>query len=202
MSCDMPTCRIANRLPTTSRMYVITRKSDTTEQITKAAREKLVGILAWKACQKSILPEGSGSHASSGLVIPFISGHRQGCATECPGEQLFSVLPGIRSAVTERIASCEALTSTGQIPGLEYFRLSPNPVTGGEGFAEFSLTGRQPVQYLLYGVDGKLLAVSAPLELQGPNRLPLPELKRLPAGIYPIQFRIGRQSVTRRLVLY
>ncbi|MBS4034431.1 MAG: T9SS type A sorting domain-containing protein [Ignavibacterium sp.] len=44
-------------------------------------------------------PLGSGYHTASGLTLNNISGHRNGCATECPGTNLYNQLPAIRNAV-------------------------------------------------------------------------------------------------------
>ncbi len=65
-----------------------------------AALNSLKKILAWKADQRGIDPAGQSLHASSGLNLKNISGHRDGPgATECPGEAFYPMLPGIRTDV-------------------------------------------------------------------------------------------------------
>lgn len=74
------------------------------------ARNTLVALLAWKACDRSLDPLGAGFHASSGLTLNRISGHRDGCATACPGDSFYPLLPGIRQNVADYIASsCSAI---------------------------------------------------------------------------------------------
>jgi len=66
---------------------------------TEAAKTSLAEILAYKADERNINPLGSGYHTASGLTLNNISGHRNGCATECPGTNLYNQLPAIRNAV-------------------------------------------------------------------------------------------------------
>lgn len=69
------------------------------------ALNSLKALLAWKACDADILPLDSAFHASSGLVLNRISGHRDGCSTECPGTQLYDLLPVIRQEVSTMISN-------------------------------------------------------------------------------------------------
>lgn len=67
------------------------------------AVDKLEALLAWKACDANIDPLGTSVHASSGLSLAHISGHRNGCSTSCPGDLLYAALPSIRTAVSDLI---------------------------------------------------------------------------------------------------
>lgn len=59
----------------------------------------LEDLLAWKSCDVSIEPEGQDLHASSGQNLMHISGHRDGCATACPGDTFYPTLSTVRTAV-------------------------------------------------------------------------------------------------------
>lgn len=80
---------------------------------TAASRTALEAILAWKADQRGINPTGSALHTPSQLILPTISGHRdgnastQGCpsGTVCPGNFLHALLPTIRANVQARIGT-------------------------------------------------------------------------------------------------
>jgi hypothetical protein len=74
--------------------------------ITTAARTTLSNILAWKACQAGIPAIGTALHASSGLTLNRISGHRDGCATDCPGTTFYNTLPTVRTDVDAVINAC------------------------------------------------------------------------------------------------
>jgi hypothetical protein len=79
---------------------------------TPAALTTLESLLAWKAADSDIDVLSSGYHASSGFVLPHMAGHRDGCATLCPGDLLYPLLPALREGVANRIVSgCPALAS-------------------------------------------------------------------------------------------
>lgn len=67
-------------------------------------------LLTWKCCDEDLDPLGAGFHASSGLTLDFISGHRDGCSTSCPGDSFYPLLPNVRQGVQNRIENdCEVL---------------------------------------------------------------------------------------------
>ncbi len=75
------------------------------------ARETLVAMLAWQAAKWHLDPTGKQLHASSGLVLDAVSGHRDAnlstsatSTTECPGNGLYTALPEIRLQVGRAVA--------------------------------------------------------------------------------------------------
>lgn len=77
-----------------------------------AALNSLKKILAWKADQRGIDPVGQSRHASSGLMLKNISGHRDGPgATECPGDAFYPLLPGIRADVKSLLSNVSMVAS-------------------------------------------------------------------------------------------
>jgi hypothetical protein len=66
---------------------------------TAEAVSTLQNLLTWKACDASIDPLGSAFHNSSGLTLKRISGHRDGCATSCPGNSFYPMFDNIRNSV-------------------------------------------------------------------------------------------------------
>lgn len=83
---------------------------------TSAALGKLYDLLAWEACDKGITIPGSSFHAGSSQTLNHISGHRDannstdpdGCpdGTVCPGDNIYTQLAAIRTAVAAEIAAC------------------------------------------------------------------------------------------------
>ena len=71
----------------------------------EASIEALESILSWKAF-KDELNVLSETHHPLNANLPVIAGHRQGCATECPGEELFNRLDEIRQAVNTNVLMC------------------------------------------------------------------------------------------------
>ena len=71
---------------------------------TAAAAASLLRILAWKTDQRNLTPYRSALHTASGLMLPVISGHRDGPgATECPGQSLYLRLPRLRAEVQNEV---------------------------------------------------------------------------------------------------
>lgn len=69
-----------------------------TAELTVDALLQLESLLAWKAMDNGIDPEGEASLNNYG-VIPNIFGHKDGCATACPGENIYDRLDEIREGV-------------------------------------------------------------------------------------------------------
>ncbi len=71
----------------------------------KEALESLVSLVTWKLGKESFDPMGTFPHVLD-PDLPVISGHRDGCATICPGDSLYSRLDSIRFSVLERFNDC------------------------------------------------------------------------------------------------
>ena len=84
----------------------------TSRSPTTAALSSLKKLLAWKADQLNIDPEGIARHSGTGLDLYRISGHRNGndaypdnscTTTSCPGNFLYNLLPQVREDVRRLI---------------------------------------------------------------------------------------------------
>lgn len=74
---------------------------------TDAAFSSLVNIIGWKVQKESLDPFGEQSHPTN-ASLATIAGHRNGCATECPGDNLYARLDDIRAKVAGYVAAdCE-----------------------------------------------------------------------------------------------
>ncbi|MEU9132664.1 peptidoglycan recognition protein [Kitasatospora sp. NPDC048540] len=77
------------------------------DSVPQAQQDGIVKIAAWKlgltdvdaAGSTTLVSASDGSRYKKGTSVGFntISGHRDGFATECPGDQLYNLLPDIRS---------------------------------------------------------------------------------------------------------
>ena len=77
---------------------------------TAEAKATLAHLMAWKSCDIGVDPLGTAFHGSSSLQLMRISGHRDGCATSCPGDSFYPQLPEIRNAVVDFIDNqCSAI---------------------------------------------------------------------------------------------
>ena len=83
---------------------------------TDEAKATLTRLLAWKSCDRAIDPLEVGVHPPSGQVYPYVAGHRDGCATACPGDSFYPQLPSVREAVADyREQNCNALAGATQL---------------------------------------------------------------------------------------
>ncbi len=71
------------------------------------ALNKLEQLLGWKAYQEELDPQAINSHPANPL-LPVIAGHRDGCATACPGDYLYALLPEVRQEVAAALQACAA----------------------------------------------------------------------------------------------
>lgn len=73
-------------------------------ELSMPAFSSLTSILAFKTNKEGIDPLASSQHTQG--VIPNIAGHRDGCATLCPGENVYQLLGTIRTSVSDDLEDC------------------------------------------------------------------------------------------------
>jgi hypothetical protein len=122
-----------------------------TVEPTEAALNTLSHILHWKACDAEINPTNAILHPGSAASLNTISGHRDGCATDCPGNLMYPKLPSLRTKVQSVISAC--LLSNQK--DLDYYHLKvfPNPVAGDL----LHLEGIDVKWVKIYAANGQLL---------------------------------------------
>jgi len=125
-----------------------------------SATATLVRLLAYKAAERNLDPLGSALHSSSRKTIDNISGHRDGtCATECPGNLLYPVLPDVRRRVADAIQAARTSIGAAAARSAERLRLmlDPNPATTLTTL-RFTLTERSAVRITLHDALGNEVA--------------------------------------------
>lgn len=133
-----------------------------TAQPTQAALNTLAKILHWKSCDAALNPLSVGLHNTSGLNLNIVSGHRDGCATECPGNNMYPMLGTVRQMVQNRLVACQPtdideinIVSTN---GMIY----PNPSTS----ANFSISSGFDIDHIsIYNTLGQEVFQQAAKEL-------------------------------------
>jgi len=133
------------------------------------AVESLEQLLTWKMYKDQMDALDSLHHLDTinGDLLPVLAGHRNGCATECPGQLLFDQLPHIRTEVAANIESCGPLSNS-VLPHTT-FKMYPNP-SGNELFIEID----EPSKYEILNVAGIIVKsgnteVNVPVDLSGMN---------------------------------
>ena len=98
---------------------------------TSEALNALTKLLAWKNCDRDLDALGAAFHASSGKTLDHISGHRDGCATECPGNSFYPLFPDVRQTVQDFIDNnCQNTSTKNPFLNEQTVQISPNPTSG------------------------------------------------------------------------
>ena len=98
---------------------------------TEQAINSLKELLAWLLYREALDPLASPLHESSGLNLRTISGHRDGCATACPGNQFYPLLDDIAIDLQQILENvCPLTTSLSPNKNLNAapIIIYPNPV--------------------------------------------------------------------------
>lgn len=128
----------------------------TNTTISPAAAHTLSSLLAWKCCARGLDPLATAFHSSSGLNIKRISGHRDGCATECPGNAFYPHLPAVRDSVAQSLAVCST-SNADEKPNavVEQAFVFPNPAGSSDLRLRLPVAPSLPVHFYLYGPSGQ-----------------------------------------------
>lgn len=163
--------------------------------------KKLSEIFAWKACQRSVDPNIQSFHASTGFNLFGISGHRDGCSTECPGQKVYDQISLIRKSTQDNLTACSA-TYVDEMPeGLDWINIRPNPVQNTESHIDFFLSQLQPFSYQILNSQGQFL-LEEKLSVQlGLNSFTIKNIQNLPKGTYLIRFQFGQKVRTKTLLV-
>ncbi|MEZ4825365.1 MAG: N-acetylmuramoyl-L-alanine amidase [Bacteroidia bacterium] len=163
---------------------------------TAAALTSLTQLLAWKSCDSNIGPNASSYHLSSGKTLMTISGHQDGCATLCPGNNLYNKLPLLRNNVNQTMEACAANTSVPNL-FLTHFSVFPNPSTGsfflnwnGALRSRATIDVLNPLGVMVYSTSLNPTSLVSKAELN---------LDFLPSGIYSLRFASGETALVKKI---
>jgi hypothetical protein len=125
--------------------------------ISKAARDTLEKLLAWKLSLHGVPSQGrvtvkvnpagasySRFPADARVSLPRVAGHRDGDATECPGNVLYGELPAIRTGVRRLAPNPTRVTLTLTAPTVVP-ETQPTPEPGSAPAPESAPTGQTQV---------------------------------------------------------
>lgn len=85
---------------------------------TNSALSGLRKFLAWETCDLGVDPTDFAFHEGSGLSLFYISGHRDGCSTACPGDDFYPMFPNLRQSVQDYIDNgCEEVAAPIDLTG-------------------------------------------------------------------------------------
>lgn len=96
---------------------------------TDTAIQSLEKLLSWKLFKDQLPPKSSFEHPKTGgSLLPVICGHRDGCATECPGDSLYAMFDEIRNTVLEMTNECGGISNVQSVIDQITVKIFPNPV--------------------------------------------------------------------------
>jgi hypothetical protein len=121
------------------------------------ALDALVKIISWRFTQKNIDPMAEASipvNPSGSRILPTIMGHRDVSATACPGANLYTLLPDIRSSTDGGTGENGDGDDEEVITGpFRLYQNYPNPFRG-ETTIPYMLEQTRDVRIELYTVNG------------------------------------------------
>jgi N-acetylmuramoyl-L-alanine amidase/Secretion system C-terminal sorting domain len=170
--------------------YMTVMPSDT-------ALKTLEKLLAWKCIESNINPTGISNHSSG--MINNISGHRAGCATDCPGDSTFAKLGWLRQKVRDRVALCQTKTVDFETK-IGQLRLSPNPSLDKKLSLNLDLKQIVSFEIIISDIQGRQVWV----EKVQPNQLNFAktlDLNHLENGFYICTIQAGDFYVSEKVIL-
>ena len=160
---------------------------------TDTALQALEQLIAWKMNKENI--EANDTTIHNGTLLNTISGHRDGCATECPGDSVYVRLPQIRNEVEVLMEDCTPPTIgldqkhfSGDVY-MQYYQSNNEIVIRSEKPGNFSFT--------LVDIQGKTWQtgkIHSSFETISTNNLP--------KGIYILQLYNASEKNTFRFVKF
>lgn len=96
-----------------------------TVQPSNAAIKSLINLAGWKLAKEKLPVIGQFQHVDGPLNI--LSGHRDGCATDCPGNNVYARLAEFRQQVSKACVYTNSLITTTETPDNEAFMIYPQP---------------------------------------------------------------------------
>nr|WKN37850.1 N-acetylmuramoyl-L-alanine amidase [Tunicatimonas sp. TK19036] len=159
-----------------------------TVEPTDTALATIIKVTSWKLDKENLDPLGIEPHpANSELGV--IAGHRNGCSTECPGDNLYARLEAIRTATEERIS--KGCRDTPQV-----FNAYPVPT---EGILTITLPEADTTATLtLIDLQGQELML--PVLQKSDDQLSL-DTSSLPTGMYIVEVRTALAVLTRKILV-
>ncbi len=152
----------------------------------------LLKLLSWKAEKENLDPLEFSSHPAN-ASLGAIAGHRDGCATECPGERVYARMDAFRKTTAAWLQSPVCGKQDTLLVDAT-FQLYPVPAEK-ELMVQLPDTTRIEI-FEIYSLQGQLMSVTPELNL---NRASV-DVSRLPTGMYVVRI-VSDGLVTERKII-
>jgi hypothetical protein len=163
------------------------------------ALASLSQLIAWKGCDLGIDPSLASLHGGSNTVIDNVSGHRTGCATDCPGDKTFALLPKIRTDARKIWQGCQALTTQHDLADMGTVQIYPNP-TEGVLQLDFNLFRNDHLAIRVVDIAGRTVFnhFNKNINLTHIETL---DFQYLAKGLYFVEMMVGTQRIVEKVVV-
>lgn len=158
---------------------------------TEEAMASLTDLLSWKTFSSEMNPLGINPHPLNDN-LPVIAGHRDGCATQCPGNLAYPRLREIRNLVDTRGEQCN------EPPVIEerVFAFGPNPTVSD--ILTVSLPENViPEDLKFIDMNGKGFE---PIITESDERSVQLSFKGIPKGVYIMKIKTDSFSATEKII--
>jgi hypothetical protein len=152
----------------------------------------LEALMAWKVEREGLQALGQNPHPLNS-ALGVIAGHRDGCSTACPGQNVYARMADIRQAVATAIERCQEVP---EVPALAV-NIYPNPVVDGFVMLERQEEWGNLLWIELITMDGKKQRPELIIKERLSLKLTFPFSTK---GIYLLNARFENQHVQHRLV--
>src|SRR5690606_23522764 len=152
---------------------------------TAAMMDALQQLLAWKASKDELDPLAAFYHPANSQ-LGTIAGHKDGCSTECPGDNVYNLLLKTRQEVAALIQNCQ--------PADEVV-LYPNPTADIFNVPTSDFASFRWECYDILGREAKLDFVTIA------NGEVSFSVRHLTAGVYVVRFEDAGQVFERKLIV-
>lgn len=163
---------------------------------TDSAMSSLYRLLAWKTAKDSLSPYGFLAHPRNPL-LGVIAGHRDGCATLCPGDALYTHLHPVKESCNALLEACGVFLGSNETAEIKW-EVHPNPGSGS--FINISVFNfpNNVTEYTIkifnqfglivadFGADFSTGQVMVPIDLK--------------AGMYFLQIRFANQAFVKKIL--
>ncbi|MBZ0242723.1 MAG: N-acetylmuramoyl-L-alanine amidase, partial [Bacteroidales bacterium] len=163
---------------------------------TAQALQALEQLIAWKSAKEILDPLAFLPHTHN-QNLGTIAGHRDGCATLCPGDSLYALLPLLRQKTLDQLHGCGIYPFVPESQAMtQQLQLFPNPVTES-GFTVKSVSDIQEIA--VYSIDGKQLKKWSVNQ----KEVTLSSTDFQTGGVFLLKVRLYNQHlITRKLIIH
>ena len=160
----------------------------------ESAIQSLIDLVAWKLGKDSLDPLGTYPHPLNS-ELPVIAGHRDGCATLCPGDSLYNEFPLLRLDVMEAFNQCGYSINSIEVQDNHFDELSVS-VSGNEIFIYHPNSKIENIS--LSDLQGRIFTTIQVTRSYHTIRIPIEPLK---PGIYILIFYNGSSLSSYKVMI-